>query len=85
MTPLTGTFLLAMPGLEDPRFEHSVIMICDHSEDGAMGLIINKPADGVHFEDLLQQLNIAARYTDRPVPIYFGGPVEPGRGFVLHS
>jgi len=82
---LDGKLLIAMPSMGDPRFEKSVIYICAHSDDGAMGLIVNKPAKDLKFDDLLDQLNIKS---DRPidgVDVFYGGPVEFGRGFVLHS
>ncbi len=82
---LTGKLLIAMPGMGDARFEHGVVVICAHSEDGAMGLIINKPAPGVAFSGLLDQLGISHTDPDILVPVLFGGPVETGRGFVLHS
>lgn len=84
---LTGKLLIAMPGMGDPRFEHAVVLICAHSPEGTMGLIVNKPLPAPHFGDLLAQLGISATATDRPEkrPILFGGPVETGRGFVLHS
>jgi putative transcriptional regulator len=82
---LTGKLLIAMPGLEDPRFDASVILICNHSSDGAMGLIINKPAPDVAFKDLLQQLGIPHSPEGRAISVHIGGPVERGRGFVLHS
>ncbi|QBF33544.1 YqgE/AlgH family protein [Thalassococcus sp. S3] len=82
---LTGKLLIAMPGMGDPRFERAVIYLCDHSEKGAMGLIVNKPADGVRLSDLLEQLEITPAEAARDLPVYFGGPVESGRGFVLHS
>lgn len=84
---LTGKMLIAMPGMTDPRFEHSVVAICAHSADGAMGLIVNKPLPKPALSDLLTQLGIAVTASDRPetTPILFGGPVETGRGFVLHS
>jgi putative transcriptional regulator len=84
-TDLTGQFLIAMPGMGDPRFEKSVVFLCVHSSEGAMGLIVNKPAPGATLDDLMGQLGI------EPVPeqlqraVLFGGPVELGRGFVLHS
>jgi putative transcriptional regulator len=82
---LTGQLLVAMPQMSDPRFERSVVYLCAHSDEGAMGLIINKPAPGASMLELLGQLGI------EPVPpkllgnVQFGGPVEVGRGFVLHS
>lgn len=84
---LTGKFLIAMPGMGDPRFAHSVVAVCAHSPEGAMGLIVNKPLPAPGLHDLLGQLGIAVPSTDQsaPAPILFGGPVETGRGFVLHS
>jgi putative transcriptional regulator len=84
---LTGKILIAMPGMGDPRFEHSVVYMCAHSPEGAMGLIINKPLPDLDFSDLLNQLDIQVPQGDRAisVPVQFGGPVETGRGFVLHS
>lgn len=82
---LAGKLLLAMPGMSDPRFEHSVIYMCAHSEEGAMGLIVNKPASDLNFNDLLKQLSITPPAAGRDINVYFGGPVENGRGFVLHS
>jgi putative transcriptional regulator len=82
---LTGKLLIAMPGMGDPRFSHSVIYICAHSEDGAMGLMINKPTDDLHLRDLLEQLSIKSTPETRDIRVYFGGPVEHGRGFVLHD
>ncbi|MEL6167076.1 MAG: YqgE/AlgH family protein [Pseudomonadota bacterium] len=84
MTSLTGQTLIAMPGMGDPRFEKSVIFLCDHSEDGAMGLIVNKPAPEISFADLLRRLDIAEEAAFK-LPVHFGGPMEAGRGFVLHS
>jgi len=82
---LDGKLLIAMPGMGDPRFDKSLIYICAHSEDGAMGLIINKPAVDLQFSDLLEQLKITSAQSYRPIEVHFGGPVEHGRGFVLHS
>lgn len=82
---LTGRVLIAMPGMQDSRFEQSVIFICAHSSDGAMGLIINKLADDLKLSDLLEQLDIEESADARRMPIHFGGPVETGRGFVLHD
>ena len=82
---LTGQLLLAMPGMGDPRFAFTVILMCSHSSDGAMGLIVNKPAHDMKFNDLLKQMKIAPLKTAREVPVQIGGPVEAGRGFVLHS
>lgn len=85
MTNLTGKMLIAMPGMPDPRFEYSVIYVCAHSEDGAMGLIVNKPSADVSFENLIDQLSIENTANLTGIKVYFGGPVELGRGFVLHS
>ncbi len=82
---LSGKLLIAMPGMGDPRFDHSVIYICAHSEEGAMGLIINQPAADLAFGDLLEQLDIDTSDESLPTQIHIGGPVEHGRGFVLHS
>jgi len=81
---LEGKLLLAMPGMGDPRFVKSVILICSHTEDGAMGLAVNRPIDHLTFAHLLHQLNIDAPARG-DIPIHAGGPVETGRGFVLHS
>ena len=82
---LDGKLLLAMPGMGDPRFEKTVILICAHSDDGAMGLIVNKPAPELSFAGLLDQLNIPRAADGRDIHVHYGGPVERGRGFVLHS
>jgi putative transcriptional regulator len=82
---LDGKLLIAMPGMGDPRFDKTLIYMCAHSEDGAMGLIVNKPAVDLQFSDLLEQLNITPAKSLRPIKVHFGGPVEHGRGFVLHS
>lgn len=82
---LTGKLLIAMPGMEDPRFAGAVIFLCVHSPGQAMGLIINKPMQEVTFAELMEQLEIPKRGTPPNVPVCFGGPVEMRRGFVLHS
>ncbi|WP_298362400.1 YqgE/AlgH family protein [uncultured Litoreibacter sp.] len=82
---LNGRLLIAMPSMGDQRFEQSVIFICSHSDKGAMGLIVNKPAEDLKFKDLLKQLEIEAPPSARSIRIHVGGPVEFGRGFVLHS
>ena len=82
---LSGKLLIAMPGMGDPRFDHSVIFLCAHSEEGAMGLIVNKPADDLKFGQLLDQLNINRSDRAQDIRVHFGGPVEHARGFVLHS
>ncbi|WP_425038061.1 YqgE/AlgH family protein [Primorskyibacter sp. S187A] len=82
---LTGQCLIAMPGMGDPRFAHAVVYMCAHSDEGAMGLIINKPNDELRLGDLLAQLELAHNETHASRAVYFGGPVETGRGFVLHT
>ena len=82
---LTGHFLLAMPGMQDLRFEKSVIYICAHSQEGAMGLIVNRAINSITFSDLLDQLKIDPISSCPPIKILFGGPVDSGRGFVLHT
>lgn len=82
---LAGKLMVAMPALGDARFARSVILICAHNDEGAMGLIINKPVPDFSFADLLDQLKITRRGPRRDILVHFGGPVEGGRGFVLHS
>lgn len=81
---LSGQFLLAMPGIGDPRFDRAVIAICAHDEHGALGIGVGTEIDALGFHDLLGQFGIeAGAAPDRPVNL--GGPVEPGRGFILHT
>jgi putative transcriptional regulator len=82
---LSGKLLIAMPGMGDPRFERSVVFLCAHSPEGAMGLIVNKPAPDISFRGLLEQLGIVPAPGLADIRVHFGGPVEHGRGFVLHS
>lgn len=82
---LEGRMLIAMPGMSDPRFHRSVIFLCAHSGEGAMGLIVNKPAAELKFPDLLKQLGIEPAADISRIRVHFGGPVEHVRGFVLHS
>lgn len=82
---LTGKVLVAMPFLSDPRFTHAVIYVCGHDAQGAMGLIVNKGLPTVSFEELLAQMNVDVSHIAAQVPVHYGGPVEVGRGFVLHS
>jgi putative transcriptional regulator len=81
---LAGQLLLALPGIGDPRFEHAVIAMCIHQPDGAMGVGIDRIIPGLGLHTLLGQLDIKAG-TAPDAPIHHGGPVEPQRGFVLHS
>ena len=82
---LSGQLLIAMPGMTDPRFSESVIYLCAHNEDGAMGLVVNKLMGSLSFAELLQQMKIDPGAAGSKVEVHFGGPVESGRGFVLHS
>lgn len=82
---LTGKLLVATPYLQEQRFHHSVIYVCGHDESGAMGLIVNKPLVSVSFKDLLDQIKIDYDNNCPDGPIHYGGPVEVGRGFVLHT
>jgi len=89
---LDGQLLIAMPVMGDPRFERSVIYMCAHSADGAMGIMVNRPAGSIDFPDLLVQLNIISKNDEIKLPdtaenmkVMRGGPVDTGRGFVLHS
>lgn len=81
---LTGKLLLAMPGMADPRFERAVIAICVHDENGAVGIGIGHKRAGISFHELLRQLDIDPGQAP-DCAVHHGGPVEPGRGFVLHS
>lgn len=89
---LEGRMLIAMPSMGDPRFARSLIYLCAHSADGAMGIVVNRRSRSLTFPDLLAQLNIIGR--DEAIrlpsgvgdmPVLRGGPVEKGRGFVLHT
>ena len=82
---LEGQLLVAMPTMADQRFARSVIYLCDHSDHGAMGLVVNKVLESLTFSDLLTQLEIEAETVDERIRVHFGGPVESARGFVLHS
>lgn len=89
---LDGQMLIAMPGMSDPRFSRAVIYLCAHSDDGAMGIIINQHAPNINFVELLNQLNITSDEdaihippTLQDIEVHVGGPVETSRGFVLHS
>ena len=84
-TSLVGHLLVAMPGMSDPRFARTVIYMCAHSAEGAMGLVVNRALEQISLAELLQQLEIDATAVDDKIAVNFGGPVETGRGFVLHS
>lgn len=84
-TNLTNHFLIAMPGMVDPFFAKTVSYLCQHSAEGALGIIVNRPSD-LTLADIMQQMNIDL--VDKgmgELPVYFGGPVQPERGFVLHE
>ena len=82
---LVGQLLVAMPGMRDPRFAKTLVYMCAHSLEGAMGLVVNRALESLTFDDLLEQLGITPPPAERAINIHFGGPVETGRGFVLHS
>ena len=82
---LVGKCLVAMPGLDDERFEKSVIYLCAHSQDGAMGFIVNRQIKEFYFSDLVSQFNIGNITPEAPIILHRGGPLEQIRGFVLHS
>lgn len=77
--------LLSMPGMGDPRFERAVIAMCLHDEDGALGLVVNNAIGELTVRSLMEQLDIDPGATPETAMVMLGGPVEPGRGFVLHS
>jgi putative transcriptional regulator len=81
---LSGKLLLAMPGMADPRFERAVIAMCVHDENGAVGVGVGHKRAGISFRGLLRQLEIEPGEAP-DCAVHHGGPVEPGRGFVLHS
>ena len=83
---LTDHFLIAMPALEDPFFARTVTYLCQHGPEGALGIIVNRPSE-LMLSDIMEQMDIDIIEPDKlaAIPIYFGGPVEPERGFVLHE
>jgi len=82
---LQGHLLVAAPRLDDPHFAKSVVFVCQHSREGAMGLIINRRLPTLSLSEILKQMEIAVTTATPRLPVYYGGPVEPGRGFLLHS
>ena len=82
---LSGQMLIAMPGIGDPRFERSVILICAHDAHHAMGIAVNRPVDGLTIPDLLERLEIKTTAELEEDAVLIGGPVEVERGFVLHT
>jgi putative transcriptional regulator len=81
----SGQLLIAMPGIGDPRFERALILICAHDQEHAMGVAVNRPAEGLTVPDVLEKLGIEATITVPPDLVLMGGPVERERGFVLHT
>jgi putative transcriptional regulator len=82
---LTNQFLIAMPGMADDRFAGSVVYLCEHTEKGALGLVINKPID-IKLKNLFEKVELPLDRTElAELPVYFGGPVQTERGFVLHD
>ncbi|NWG76566.1 MAG: YqgE/AlgH family protein [Rubrivivax sp.] len=82
---LTNQFLIAMPGMVDDNFAGSVVYLCEHSEKGALGLVINKPID-IKLKNLFEKVDLTLDREDlAEAPVYFGGPVQTERGFVLHE
>lgn len=82
---LAGKLLVAMPGIGDPRFERSVIVLCSHDAEHAMGVIVNKPKEELTLGDVLGHLGIESGVETSAVTVLDGGPVRPDRGYVLHS
>lgn len=82
---LSGQLLLAMPGIGDPRFDRSVIYVFEHGPEGAMGFVVNQPAEDVTLNDILESLNLPLSDHGNRIRAYLGGPVDTGRGFVLHT
>ncbi len=84
-TSLSGQLLVAMPQMSDPRFARTVVYLCAHSAEGAMGLVVNRLIDSLSFGSLLAQLGVEVEGAPADMPVHFGGPVESSRGFVLHT
>ena len=83
---LTRHFLIAMPNMADPNFSRTLTYICEHNDQGALGLVVNRPMDRLTLQALFERLSLTLRDNERAdAPVYFGGPVQTDRGFVLHS
>ncbi len=82
---LAGKLLMAMPSMNDPRFQKAVLLVCMHNHNGAMGIVLNRHLPDLKFSSLLEQLHITVSGLLTPRPIHYGGPMENGRGFVVHS
>ena len=83
-TSLTNQFLIAMPTLGDSNFSHTVTLLCQHNQEGALGIVINRPSE-MKLGEIFKQMNISSKEEYQSIPIYSGGPVQPERGFVIHS
>lgn len=81
---LKNQFLIAMPGLEDENFNHTVSLLCEHNDGGAIGLVINKPTE-LKLSAMMEQMGLEHEALDAEDPVYWGGPVQPERGFVIHG
>mgnify|MGYP000450879065 FL=1 len=84
-TNLAGQLLVATPQMTDPRFKHKAIFMCQHDDQAAMGLVINNPSSDITLSQLNEKLGIEMPHIDSDDPVYIGGPVEPQRGYILHS
>lgn len=84
-TWLTGHILIAMPSMLDPRFDKTIVLMCSHGPEGAMGLVLNRQFGDLDFKGLLRQFDLDLAAGIPELPVFYGGPVEPVRGFVLHS
>lgn len=84
-TNLAGQLLVATPQMTDPRFKHKAIFMCQHDDKAAMGLVINNPSSDITLSQLNEKLGIEVPHFDADDPVYIGGPVDPQRGYILHS
>lgn len=82
---LTGHLLIAMPTVDTPAFSQAVIYVCAHTREGAMGIVVNRPLANPSFDELLEQLSVLPKPPVRRIDLCSGGPVDSGRGFVLHT
>jgi len=82
---LTGQLLIAMPSMIDPRFEKTVLLVCSHGPEGAMGIVLNRLFGDLSYQGLLVQLGVKVSETTPELSIHYGGPVDPVRGFVMHT
>lgn len=82
---LKGHFLMAMPGLSDPNFSQTVTCICEHNDQGAMGIVVNRLQEGLRSKDIFEELSIRCNPGAEAIPIYIGGPVHGGELFILHG